>query len=70
MAKPAQKSEPDGNLYIIMGNVHSLVETLLPSDEFGDIAMTPQILNQITDIQDAVCDALGLPRRPTILPSQ
>jgi hypothetical protein len=42
----------------------------MPSDETGDIAMTPQILDQITAIQDAACDVLDLPRMPTIPPSQ
>jgi len=32
--------------------------------------MTPAILDQITAIQDAACDALDLPRMPTIPPSQ
>lgn len=59
-----------GDLDIIMGNVHALVETLLPSDEFGDIAMTPKILSQIADIQNAVCDALRLPHMPIIPPSR
>ena len=41
----------------------------VPSDEFGDIAMTPAILDQITRIQDMACDALDLPRMPTIPPA-
>ena len=36
-----------GDLYLIMSNVNALVDMLLPPDEFGDIAMTPEILNQI-----------------------
>jgi hypothetical protein len=36
--------------FIIKGNVNTLVETLLPSNEFGDIAMPAEILNQITPI--------------------
>ena len=42
----------------------------LPSNEDSDIKMTPAILDQITAIQDAACDALGLPRMPTNPPSQ
>ena len=54
------------NLYLIMSNVSDLVDMLVPPNEFGETDMTPEILNQITAIQDAVCDALDLPRRPTI----
>jgi hypothetical protein len=36
-----------GDLHIIMGEVHALVDMFLPPDEFGDIAMTPAILDQI-----------------------
>jgi hypothetical protein len=35
----------------------------------GDLAMTPAILDHITAIQVAACDALGLKRRPTIPPN-
>jgi hypothetical protein len=49
-----------------MSNVSDLVDMLVPPNEFGETDMTPEILNQITAIQDAVCDALDLPRRPTI----
>jgi hypothetical protein len=61
---------PISELHLIMAEVHALVEMVVPSDEFGDIEMTPKILDQITAIQDAACDALGLPRMPTIPPSQ
>ena len=54
------------NLYLIMSNVSDLVDMLVPPNEFGETDMTPEILNQITAIQDAVCDALDLPGRPTI----
>src|SRR5882757_5280436 len=47
------------DLHIIMGGVHALVDMFLPPDEFGDIAMTPAILDQITAIQNAASDALG-----------
>jgi hypothetical protein len=62
------KTKLDGTseLHLIMGEVHALVEMTVPSDEMGDIAMTPAILDQVTSIEDAVCDALGLKRRPTI----
>ena len=59
-----------GEPHLVMGEVHALVEMTVPSDEMDDIMMTPQILNQITAIQDAACDALGLPHMPTIPPSQ
>jgi hypothetical protein len=36
-----------------MDEVHALVEMTVPSDEFGDIEMTPAILDEITAIQDA-----------------
>jgi hypothetical protein len=52
-------------LHLIMGEVHALVEMTVPSNEDGDIKMTPAILDQITAIQDAACDALALKRRPT-----
>ncbi len=42
---------------------------VVPSDEMGDIEMTPAILDQATAIQDAICDALDLPRIPTIPPA-
>jgi hypothetical protein len=58
------------DLHVIMGAVHRLVEMTVPSDEMGDIAMTPAILDAVTAIQDAVCDALDLPRMPTIPPAQ
>ena len=48
-----------------MGEVHALVEMTVPLTR---MKMTPQILDQITAIQDAVCDALGLKRRLTIPP--
>ena len=54
------------DLYIIMGQVHALVEMIVPSNEDGDIKMTPPILDQITAIQDAACDALDLPHMRTI----
>lgn len=57
-----------GDLHLIMSEVHALVEMTVSSNEDGDIAMTPAILDQVTAIQDAVCDALGLKRRPTIPP--
>jgi hypothetical protein len=57
------------DLHLIMGQVHALVNMFLPPDEFGDIAMTPKILDQITAIQDAACDALDLPHMPTIPPA-
>ena len=70
MARTAKLVQPDksGDLYLIMSNVNALVDTLLPPDEFGETDMTPEILNQITAIQDAVCDALGLAHIPTIPP--
>ena len=43
----------------LLGNAAKLVEMTVPSDEMGDIEMTPAILDQITAIQDAACDALG-----------
>ena len=52
-----------------MGEVHAPVQMIVPSNEDGDIAMTPAILDQITAIQDAACDALDLPRMPTIPPN-
>ena len=57
-----------GDLFLIMSNVNALVDMLLAPDEFGETDMTPAILDQITAIQDAACDALDLPRRPTIPP--
>jgi hypothetical protein len=30
-------AQPDGDLYLIMSEVHALVERTLPSDEMGDI---------------------------------
>jgi hypothetical protein len=62
------KLDAASDLHLIMGEVHALVEMVVPSNEDGDIAMTPAILDQVTAIQDAVCDALGLKRRPTIPP--
>jgi hypothetical protein len=41
----------------------------VPFDEMGHIMMTPAILDQVTAIQDAICDALDLPRMPTIPPA-
>jgi hypothetical protein len=38
---------------------------VVPSDEMGDIEMTPAILDQITAIQDAACDALGADYSPS-----
>lgn len=67
-AQTAKKQDNSGDLYLIMSNVNALVDMLLPPDEFGNSDMTPEILNQVTAIQDAVCDALNLPRRPTIPP--
>jgi hypothetical protein len=63
------EAKPDCDLHIIMGEVRTLIEMIVPSDEMGDIEMTPAILDQVTAIQDAICDALGLPRRPTLPPS-
>jgi hypothetical protein len=57
------------DLHLIMSEVHAMVEMTLPSNEDGDIKMTPAILDQITAIQDAICDALDLPRMPTIPPA-
>jgi hypothetical protein len=57
-----------GDLHFIMSNVNALVDMLLPPNEFGETKMTPEILDQITAIQDAVCDSLELPRMPTIPP--
>jgi hypothetical protein len=64
------KADNISALHLIMGEVHALVEMTVPSNEDGDIKMTPAILDQVTAIQDAVCDALGLKRRPTVPPSQ
>ena len=63
------KVDATSALHLIMGEVHALVEMVVPSNEDGDIAMTPAILDQITAIQDRACDALGLKRRPTIPPN-
>ena len=63
------KADGTSDLHLIMSEVHALVEMTVPSDEMGDIAMTPAILDQITAIQDAACDALDLPRMPTIPPA-
>ena len=68
MTKAKLRTDGTSDLHLIMGEVHALVEMIVPSDEMGDIAMTPAILDQITAIQDAACDALGLKRRPTIPP--
>jgi hypothetical protein len=57
-----------GDLHLIMMHVNKLVDTLLPTDEDGFNDMTPEILDQITAIQNAVCDALNLPHEPTIPP--
>jgi hypothetical protein len=56
-------------LHLIMGEVHALVEMTVPSNEDGDIKMTPAILDQVTATQDAICDALDLPHMPTIPPA-
>ena len=58
------KLDATSDLHLIMGEVHALVEMVVPSDEMGDIKMTPAILDQITAIQDAGCNALGLKRKP------
>ena len=63
------KAKPGlSDLSILMSHVHALVEMTVPSNEDGDIKMTPAILDQVQAIQDAACDALDLPRRPTMPP--
>jgi hypothetical protein len=69
VAKTKAKTAATDELHLIMDEVHALVDMFLPPDEFGDIAMKPAILNQVTAIQNAACDALGLPRMPLIPPA-
>ena len=57
------------DLHIIMGEVHALVEMTVPSDEMGDITMTPAILDQVTPFRTRTANALDLPRMPTIPPA-
>ncbi|MBR1157188.1 hypothetical protein [Bradyrhizobium sp. JYMT SZCCT0428] len=62
------KSGFTGDLHLIMSHVHALVEMTVASDENGDIAMTPAILDQVRVIPGCSLDAFGLKRGPIIPP--
>jgi hypothetical protein len=48
--------------------VQKLVDEVCPPDEMGQHAYTPAILDRVQDVQDAICETLGLPKRPLIAP--
>jgi len=64
-----QRAAPtEGDLYSIMGAVQALVDEMLPPDELGQQDHTPALLERMHAVQNAVSDALGLPRRDLIPP--
>ena len=56
------------NLHVIMATVQKLVDEALPPDEDGCQDHTPAVLARLQGVQDAVCEVLGLPKRPLIAP--
>jgi hypothetical protein len=59
---------PEDDLDAIMATVQALLDEAVPADDDGLHAYTPAMLKRLREVQDTVCETLGLDRRPLIAP--